>query len=323
MAKYKVVVVSLGYESYETEREILAPLDAEIVLAPRDCLTQQEVIDVAGGADAVLVREAPIGAMVLDALDRLKVVARYGVGVDNIDLERAKAKRIYVANVPGYGTEEVSDHAVALLLACVRTLLVRDRRLREGKFETDIRDSLFRTTGKVLGLIGYGQIGRAVHRKWKGFLPAKVLICDPYVDRLLTEESGVEVSDLDTLLTESDYISIHAPLTPETRHMINHKAFHRMKKTAVLVNTSRGELVDEKALVKALQDGRILAAGIDVFEREPIDGTHPLLALSNVVLTGHVGWYSKDAVRELQTRAAQEVARVFQGQPPVCWVNRW
>jgi D-3-phosphoglycerate dehydrogenase len=323
MAKYEVVVVSLGYESYETEREILTPLGAEVVLAPRDCLTEQEVIEVAGGADALLVREAPIGAKVLDALDRLKVVARYGVGVDNIDLERAKEKKIYVANVPGYGTEEVSDHAVALLLACVRTLLVRDRRVREGRFETDIQDTLYRTTGKVLGLIGYGQIGRAVHRKWKGFLPGKVLVYDPYAHERMTGESGVEISDLDTLLAESDYISIHAPLTHETKHMINDKAFQRMKRTAVLVNTSRGGLVDEKALVKALQEGRILAAGIDVFEKEPIDRTHPLLALSNVVLTGHVGWYSKDAVRELQTRAAQEIARVFQGQTPICWVNRW
>lgn len=323
MAKYKVAVVSLGYESYDTEREILAPLGAEIVLAPKDCLTEQEVIEVAGGADAVLVREAPIGATVLEELQRLKVVARYGVGVDNIDLEKAREKRVYVANVPGYGTEEVSDHAVALLLACVRSLLVRDRRLREGTFETDIRDEIYRTTGKVLGLIGYGQIGRAFHRKWKGFLPARVLVFDPYGKGRIPEESGVEITDLDTLLAESDYISIHAPLTPETRHMIDGNAFQKMKRTAVLVNTSRGGLVDEKALVKALQGGRILAAGIDVFEKEPLDGANPLLAMPNVVLTGHVGWYSKDAVRELQTRAAQEIARVFQGQAPICWVNRW
>ena len=323
MSKYRVAVVSLGYESYETEKEILDPLGAEIVLATRDCLTEQEVIDVAAGADAILVREAPIGARVLDRLDRLKVVARYGVGVDNIDLERAREKRIYVANVPGYGTEEVSDHAVALLLACVRTLLVRDRRLREGRFETDIQDPLYRTTGKVLGLIGYGRIGRAFHRKWKGFLPGRVLVFDPYAHDRIPEESGVETTDLDTLLAESDYISIHAPLTPETRHLIDENGFQRMKRTAVLVNTSRGEIVDEPALVKALQEGTILAAGIDVFEKEPIEKTHPLLALPNAVLTGHVGWYSKDAVRELQTRAAQEIARVFQGQQPVCWVNRW
>ncbi|RJR36381.1 MAG: C-terminal binding protein [Desulfobacteraceae bacterium] len=323
MSKYKVAVVSLGYESYETERGILSPLGVELVLAARDCLTEQDVIEVAAGSDGILVREAPIGAKVLDTLERLKVVARYGVGVDNIDLKRAREKKIYVANVPGYGTEEVSDHAVALLLACVRRLLVRDRNLREGMFETDIRDRLFRTTGKVLGLIGYGQIGRAFHRKWKGFLPSRVLVFDPYARESIARERDLEVTDLDTLLSESDYISIHAPLTPETKHMIDERAFQKMKETAVLVNTSRGELVDEKALVKALQEQRILGAGIDVFEKEPIEKNHPLLALPNAVLTGHVGWYSKDAVRELQTRAAKEIARVFQGQTPECWVNRW
>lgn len=323
MTSYKVVVANLGYESYEIEENILQKAGAEISLVPQDCTTEDQVIAAAREADALLVREAPVTERVLDSLKRCKGIVRYGVGVDNIDLEAARRKSIYVANVPGYGTEEVSDHAVALLLACVRTLTVRDRRIRAGKFETDINDNIFRTTGKNLGLIGYGQIGRAVHRKWKGFLPGRVLIHDPYCRVSIAPDDVAELTDLDSVLTESHYISLHAPLTAETRHLIDERALQMMKPTAILVNTARGELIDENALVKALKEERIFAAGLDVFEREPLPEEHPLLSLPNAILSGHVGWYSKDAVRELQTRAAKEVLRILSGGKPQCWVNTW
>lgn len=323
MARYKVAVVNLGYESYHIEREILEPVGAELILVPKDCLTEEEVVDVAKDADAILVREAPIKGKVLESIDRCKVIVRYGVGVDNIDLETTKKKKIYVANIPGYGTEEVSDHAVALLLACIRNLLVRDKNLRQGKFETDINDKIYRTTGKNLGLIGYGQISKAFHRKWKGFLPNRVLVYDPYLPQETIQENGAEKADFHTLLTEADYISIHTPLTPETKYIINEAALRKMKSTAILINTSRGEVIEENALIKALNEGWILAAGLDVFEKEPLGRDHPLIGIPNVVLTGHVGWFSKDSVRELQTRAAQEVLRVFSGESPICWVNKW
>jgi D-3-phosphoglycerate dehydrogenase len=323
MARYKVAVVNLGYESYHIEREILEPVGAELILVPKDCLTEEEVVDVAKDADAILVREAPIKGKVLESIDRCKVIVRYGVGVDNIDLETTKKKKIYVANIPGYGTEEVSDHAVALLLACIRNLLVRDKNLRQGKFETDINDKIYRTTGKNLGLIGYGQISKAFHRKWKGFLPNRVLVYDPYLPQETIQENGAEKADFHTLLTEAEYISIHTPLTPETKYIINEAALRKMKSTAILINTSRGEVIEENALIKALNEGWILAAGLDVFEKEPLGRDHPLIGIPNVVLTGHVGWFSKDSVRELQTRAAQEVLRVFSGESPICWVNKW
>jgi len=323
MSRYTVVVVSLGYESYAIESEILRAVDAELVLAPRDCLTEDEVAAVAWDADAILVREAPVSARVIDALTRCKAIVRYGVGVDNIDLEHARQRQIYVANIPGYGTEEVSDHAAALLLACIRRLRTRDDNLRQGRFETDIQEPIFRTTGKTLGLIGYGQIGRALHRKWKGFLPQRVLVFDPYAQPEVIGENGAETVQLDTLFTESDYISLHAPLTPQTRHIINAANLGKMKPTAILVNTARGDLIDEKALAKALSEGRVAAAGLDVFEQEPLSLDHPLIRLPNVVLSGHVGWYSKDAVKELQTRGAQEIVRVLSGGVPQCWVNRW
>jgi D-3-phosphoglycerate dehydrogenase len=323
MSKYTVVVVSLGYESYAIEREILKAVDADLALAPGDCLTETEVIDAAREADAILVREAPVSGPVIDAFTRCKAIVRYGVGVDNIDLEHARKRRIYVANIPGYGTEEVSDHAAALLLACIRRLCTRDANLRQGRFETDIREPIFRTVGKTLGLIGYGQIGRALHRKWMGFLPQRILVFDPFAPAEVIRENGAEPVDLDMLFAESDYISLHAPLTPQTRHIINATNLEKMKPTAILVNTARGELIDEKALAKSLSEGRVAAAGLDVFEKEPLAPDHPFIRLPNVVLSGHVGWYSKDAVKELQTRGAQEIVRVLSGGVPQCWVNRW
>jgi D-3-phosphoglycerate dehydrogenase len=323
VSRYTVVVVSLGYESYAIEREILKAVDAELVLAPRDCLTEAEVIAAGREADAILVREAPVSRRVIDALTRCKAIVRYGVGVDNIDLEHARKRGIYVANLPGYGTEDVSDHAAALLLACIRRLCTRDANLRQGRFETDIQEPIFRTTGKTLGLIGYGQIGRALHRKWKGFLPQRVLVFDPYAQPEVIRENGAEAAELDTLFAESDYISLHAPLTPQTRHIVNAANLVKMKPTVILVNTARGDLIDEKALANALSEGRIAAAGLDVFEQEPLAPDHPFIRLPNVVLSGHVGWYSKDAVKELQTRGAQEIVRVLSGGVPQCWVNRW
>ena len=323
MTAYKVVVVNLGYESYDIERRILAPSGAELTVAPADCTTEDAVIAAAGEAHAVLVREAPISRRVLESLPHCRIISRYGVGVDNVDLDFARKRKIYVSNVPGYGTEEVSDHAVALLLACIRKIVVRDRNLRQGRFETDIKDRIYRTAGKVLGLIGYGLIGQAVHRKWKGFLPQNVLVHDPHVSAERIESNGARPAGLDTLLAESDYISMHAPLTPETRHLLNAETLRKMKPTAIIVNTSRGEVIDETALVQALKEKRVLAAGLDVFEREPLPADHPLLDLSSVVLSGHVGWYSKDAVIELQTRAAEEITRVFSGQAPINWVNPW
>ena len=289
---------------------------------PKIAQPEKQVIAAAADADAVLVREAPIGRRVIEALSRCKAIVRYGVGVDNIDLEAARERRIYVANVPGYGTEEVSDHAAALLLGCIRTLLIRDTRLRQGKFETDINDELFRTTGKTLGLVGYGKISQALHRKWKGFLPAEVLVYDPFVENSVIKEQGGKPADMATLLSESDYISLFGS-QKNTQHIIDESALRMMKPTAIIVNTARGELIDEKALVDALNDRRILAVGLDVFEKEPISQDNPLLRMPNVILSGHTGWYSKDSVLELQTRAAQEIRRVFEGSYPEFWLNPW
>jgi len=323
MNRYKVVVVNLGYESFELEREILKPVGAELFLSSKDCQTEADVMDAAHEADAILVREAPVSSDVIHALKNLKIIARYGVGVDNIDLDAARKRHIYVSNVPDYCAEEVSDHAVALVLACVRTIVLRDNRVRGGQWETDIQDAVYRTTGKCVGLLGYGRIARAFHRKWNGFLPSSVLVHDPFISEEVITGSGGKSVSLDTLFRDSDYISLHLPLNPQTHHLVNEHRLKSMKKTAILVNTARGALIDEAALEKALCRGWILAAGLDVFEKEPLPETHPFKQMDNLVMTSHVGWYSKESGKELQSKAAKEVFNVLSGKEPTAWVNPW
>ena len=323
MAQYKVIIINPGYESYDLEREILEPVGAETVVAEKDCDTEDLIISTAQDADGILVREGPVTGRVIASLKKLKIIARYGVGVDNVDLETARRHKIYVSIVPNYGNEDVSDHAMALMLACIRTLPIRDRNVRSGVFETDIVAEIHRTTGRNLGIIGYGKIARVFHRKWQGFLPARVLVYDPFVDEETITENGAEKVDLNLLLEEADYVSIHAPLTPDTRHIINESALKTMKSTAVIVNTSRGAIIDTGALAKALEKGEIFAAGIDVFEKEPLPLDHPLVSLPNVILTPHLAWYSKESTRDLQGGAAREIQRVLCGQRPQNWANPW
>jgi D-3-phosphoglycerate dehydrogenase len=313
-----VTVIDGGYDSYDTERRILAPFDVEVVL--RDCnrdaaMVAQAVRD----ADAVLVRESPVTAAAIAGMARCKAIVRYGIGVDNIDQSAARERRIYVANVPDYGAEEVSDQAIALLLAVVRRVAARDRAVRDGAWNVSRAERMYRVAGRTLGLVGYGRIARTFEGKMRGMGVARVLAHDPFVK----EAAGVELVALDTLCREADYISLHAPLTPGTRHLIDGRRLALMKPTAILVNTARGPLIDEAALVTALRERRIFGAGIDVYEDEPPRKDNPLFALDSVVLSDHNGWYSEESVAELQTKAAQEVARVFRGEPPKHWLNPW
>ncbi|WP_119168372.1 C-terminal binding protein [Algihabitans albus] len=307
----KVVVVDGGYDSYDTERAVLAPLGAEIVLAPCEG-DPRRVIEVANDADAVLVRETPLPTETLQHLERLRAIVRYGVGTDHIDVAYAASRGIAVANVPDYGIEEVSEHALGLLLAVKRRLFQRDAAVRGDRWGQVRSTPIHRTRGGTLGLIGAGRIGGAFLEKARPLGFAKILVHsrDPLPD-------GTEAADPDGICRQADVISLHLPLTPQTRHLIDTRRLAAMKPTAILINTARGGLIDEAALAAALEEGRLLGAGLDVFGEEPLPSGSPLRSAPNCILSDHVAWYSEEALQDLQRKAAEEVRRALLGEPLV------
>ena len=319
-SRYRVLILDANYPHYEAERAVLEPLGAEVlpVSSGGDPASVQGEL---ARADAVLVREAVLDAGTIGRMSRCRVIVRYGVGVDNIDLEAARERRIYVANVPDYGADEVAEHTVALMLAVWRRVAAADRAVRAGRWGFAGGRPVLRLAGRVLGIVGFGRIGRRLYQKVRGFGFRKVLVYDPFAS--VADEEGVEPAELDRLCREADVISLHAPLTPQTRALIDARRLGLMKPTAILINTARGPIVDEEALLEALEKGRLLGAGLDTFTQEPLPSTHPLRFLDNVVLTDHTAWYSEESLAELQQRAAEEVARVLQGMRPVAWLNRW
>ncbi|GIX09925.1 C-terminal binding protein [Elioraea sp.] len=313
----RVVILDDGYAHYDAERAVLAPLGAELVLRP--CRGDAEAVRKAmADADAVLVRESPVDAQAI-ATTKAKVIVRYGVGHENIDGAAAARRGIPVCNVPAFGTDEVSDHAIGLLLAAARRIVEADRRVRSGAWGVPMDRKVYRLRGGTLGLIGYGRIGQAVHRKAAALGLARVLVHDPFLKSL---PEDVEPASLERIARESDVISLHAPATNATRHIVGRAFLAQVKPTAILVNTARGALVDEAALAAALAEGRLLAAGLDVFAPEPLRPDSPLRGLDNVVLTDHAAWYSEQAIADLQREAAEEVARVLRGEAPLHQVNK-
>ena len=312
-----VVALDDGYAADDQEEALLGAEGARFEVRP--CRRDEDaaaasVMD----ADVVLVRESPVSRRVIDAMTRCRAVIRYGIGVDNIDQAAARERGIMVANVPDYGTDEVSSQAVALALAVSRRIGLHDAEVRAGRWSTGVLQPMFRLRGRTLGLVGFGRIARMTLEKLAGFGFGRVLVHDPKTDM----PPGVERTDLDTLFAEADVISLHAPLNAHTKHMVDARRIALMRPTALLVNTARGGLVDTQALYEALRERRILGAGLDVFEQEP-PGAHPLFGLDNVVVTNHMGWYSEEAMRELQLKTAQEAVRVLRGEQPLHWLNRW
>ena len=312
-----VVALDDGYAAYDQEESLLAEAGARFALRP--CRRDEAAArDAVRDADVVLVRESPVNRAVIDAMERCRAVIRYGIGVDNIDQAAARERGIHVANVPDYGTEEVSSHAVALALGVARHLGLHDAEVRAGRWSTGVLQPMVRWRGRTLGLVGFGRIARMTLDKLRGFGFSCVMVYDPMADL----PADVERADMDTLCAQADVISLHAPLNDQTRHLINAKRLLLMKRTAIVVNTARGGLVDTDALYEALKARRILGAGLDVFEQEP-PGAHPLLQLDNVIVTNHMGWYSEESMRELQRKTAEEAVRVLRGEPPLHWLNRW
>jgi D-3-phosphoglycerate dehydrogenase len=254
----------------------------------------------------------------LEHLPNCKVVSRYGVGVDSVDLKAATDLGIIVANVPDYCVDEVSNQAIAMILTLIRKTAFFDQKVKSNRWDFHLGIPIYRIHGKTLGLIGCGKIGLEVAKKISPF-GVKVIAFDPYLQRA---GEGVELTDFDSVLKKSDFISIHCPLNESTRHLMGGQAFKKMEKKPILINTSRGPIVDEKALVEALKEGRVSGAGLDVLEKEPPDPQNPLLKMENVILSPHVSFYSVESISELKRRTAENVSAVLLGKWPKSVVNR-
>jgi len=313
--KLKIVITDCDHPSIEFEKEIFKQIDSELIL--ESCKTEEDVIAVAADADGILNQYAPFTEKVMGALQRCKVICRYGVGVDNIDIEAATKYNIIVANVPDYCVDEVSTHTLGLILASARKIPFLDKQVSKKKWDFTIAKPLFRTQGQTVGLFGLGRIAKVVAQKALGF-GFKVIAYDPYVSKV---DSAVEMVTLERLLLDSDFLSVHAPLTDETKHSFGENELRQMKKTAYLINTSRGPLIDEKALYVALKEKWIVGAAIDVMEPEPPDWNNPLLLLDNLIITPHISFYSEESYKELKTKAAESILDVLNGKKPSSVIN--
>jgi D-3-phosphoglycerate dehydrogenase len=314
MAGPVIAVTDTVFPSLDPAKAALARLNPTYRMSKS--VNAEDIIAVAKDADAILVTYAKLTRDVLMQLTRCRAIGRFGLGVDNIDLPTAKEKGIAVNYVPDYCIREVSDHAMALLLALIRKIPLSNKLVQSGRWEMPAVVPIRRIEGTVLGLIGFGHIPRLVAPKAQAF-GMKVIAYDPFAKPDAFKAAAVESVDLDTLLKTSDYVSVHAPLLQQTRGMLNAAAFGEMKKGAYIVNTARGPLIDEPALVAALDSGQVGGAGLDVVATEPLAKDSPLLGRDNVIVSPHTAFYSIEALNELQTKCATDVARVLSGEKAV------
>jgi D-3-phosphoglycerate dehydrogenase len=309
---HPVVAVSDSvFPNLDPARAVLAQIDGELRLAADS--TPDAILQVAAGADALLVTYARITAPMIARLTGCRVISRFGIGVDNVDLAAATAAGIVVTKVPDYCIDEVSDHAMALLLALARKVPSSNARVHDGTWEMRAVVPIHRLRGGTLGLVGFGRIPQLIAPKAQAF-GLRVIAYDPHVPAEVLTAANVTGVDFSQLVETSDFISIHAPLMPETRGLFDAQVFRRMKPTAYVINTARGPIVDEHALAAALDAGHLAGAALDVMSQEPPAGS-PLVGRSDVIITPHTAFYSEESLIELQTKAAQEVVRVLRGEP--------
>lgn len=312
-----VAVADSVFPNLDLARAVVSRAGAELRLASQP--TPEGIVAVAKEADALLVTYAKINADMIREMKKCRIISRFGIGVDNVDIEAATRQGIVVTKVPDYCIDEVSDHAMALLLSLVRKIPFSSARAHAGRWEMPAVTPIHRLRGTVLGLVGFGRIPQLVAPKAKAF-GLRVVAYDPYVPQAVMDLAGVGRVEFPELLKISDYVSIHSPLLPETHHLFSTEVFRQMKPGALIVNTSRGPVVDEAALAAALDAKQIAGAALDVLEQEP-PVSSPLFGRDNVILTPHTSFYSVESLEELQTKAAEEVVRVLSGQPPRNPVN--
>jgi D-3-phosphoglycerate dehydrogenase / 2-oxoglutarate reductase len=313
-----VLVTDHTWPSVEPEAEVLRRVGARLVVAETG--EENELLALVPQADAILTCFARVSPNVVRAGERLQVIGRYGIGVDNIAVEQATKLGIPVTNVPAYCVDEVAEHALALLLTLARGVHVYDRAIRDGHWELSRGAPLHRVAGRTLAIVGFGKIGQALAPRAAG-LGLRVLAVDRTARRAAIEALGAEPAGLDEALVEADFVSLHCPLTDETRGLIDESRLRSMKPTAFLVNSARGGLVDHEALLRALREGWIAGAGLDVFDPEPLEVGHPLLRQPNLVATPHVAFYSEESLVDLEVRAAENVAAILDGRMPGSVVN--
>ena len=314
--KFKVVITDCDHGSIEEEKKEFDRIAAELTLA--QVREEEDLIRVCKEADGLINQYAPLTRRVLENLPKCKVIARYGVGLDPVDLRAATDLGIIVANVPDYCMDEVADQAISMILTLIRKTTFFDQKVKSGQWDFRQGIPIHRLRGKTLGLIGCGKIGLEVAKRISAF-GVKVITFDPYLERV---PQGIELKDFDSVIKGSDFISIHCPLNDSTRHLIGEQTFKKMEKRPLLINTSRGPIVDEKALIQALKEGLVSGAGLDVLETEPPDPLNPLLKMENVILTPHVSFYSVESISELKRSTAKNVVDVLTGRWPRAVVNR-
>ena len=314
MAGPVIAITDSVFPSLDPAKAALARLDPTYRIAKS--ASAEDILAVARDADALLITYAKITREIIGQLTKCKAIGRFGLGVDNIDLPAAKEKGIAVNYVPDYCIREVSDHTMALLLSLIRKVPLSNKLVQAGRWEMPAVVPIRRIEGTVLGLVGFGHIPRLVAPKAQAF-GIKVIAYDPFAKAELFKAANVESVDFDTLLQRSDYVSVHAPLMPQTRGMMNAAAFAKMKKGAYVVNTARGPLIDEPALIAALDVGQVGGAGLDVVATEPLAKDSPLLGRDNVIVSPHTAFYSIEALEELQSKCASDVARVLNGEKAV------
>ncbi|PYU18858.1 MAG: hydroxyacid dehydrogenase [Acidobacteria bacterium] len=317
MAQLHVAVSDSVFPNLDPARAVLSKIGAQLSLAEEP--KAEAILRVARDADALLATYAKITAEMIRQMTRCRIISRFGIGVDNVDIPAATERGIVVTKVPDYCIDEVSDHTMALLLSAVRKIPFANSLVHAGKWEMPAVVPIHRLRGTVLGLVGFGRIPQVVAPKAKSF-GMRVVSFDPYIPREVFEHAGVQSVEFGELLKLSDYISIHSPLLPETQGLFNAAIFRQMKPSAYLINTARGPIVDETALAHALDAGQLAGAALDVMPKEPPTDS-PLFGRPNVIITPHTSFYSEESLVDLQTKAAEEVVRVLKGEAPKNPVN--
>ena len=312
----KVIITDHGFPHVDAEREIIESAGFAFEVIQPICKTEDDVIRTCGHADALLVQWAPVTRRVLEALPNVRGIVRYGVGVDNFDLDAARDLGVVAANVPDFCVEEVANHALAMILSLCRRIPQDHRQIIGGGWGVNPFRPIYALTELTLGLVSFGKIARNLARKATA-LGFSIMAHDPYVDEAVFAEYQAERVELGALIERADIVSLHCPLIPETTHLMNAETLGRMKPGAILINTSRGPVVHEVALIEALRSGHLGGAGLDVFEEEPLPAGSPLRTFPNVILTSHAASVSEKAVEILQRKAAEAARDFLQGKDPV------